>query len=241
MKDAAHTRRTGIALTGMACATLGWALGSWQSAGSDGARPDAAPQATRAAAPAPARLASASLVAVASDGRATLHVDQQPLSWVLEEIERQSGGLPLCTDGAGRAGHADPAKRAAPPPAAPAPRVAAATPPAASRDPDPVGTLLRGSEPERYGALQQALGGGGGVPESVLKTLFETDGSPRVRLMAFEASLEAHAGDPAALRSALEAAQRGPDAVLVQDATRRLEELGRVPSPDTVPQVAPER
>lgn len=245
MTHAPQTRRTGIALTGMACAALGWALGSWQSAGSDGARPDAATQATRPAPaapmPAPSHLESASLVAVASDGRVTLHVDQQPLPLVLEEIQRQSGGLPPCTDGVERAGHAGAAKPAAPPPAVAAPRTAAATPPATARDPDPMGTLLRGSEPERYGALHKALGGGGGVPESVLKTLFETDGSPRVRLLAFEASLEAHAGDLAALRGALESAQHGPDAVLVQDAMRRLDELGRTPAPDTVPQVAPER
>jgi hypothetical protein len=242
-----------ITLTGVVCAALGWALGSWQST-DDEAKTARAPQpASRPAAPAPGRIETASLVSVASDGRVTMRIEQQPLSWVLEELQRQSGGLPLCVDGIEPGGRTSPAKRAAPAPGTPAsgtpaPRITAtpasptpAVPPVATRNADPIGTILRGSEPERYEGLIQALGDGGGVPESVLKTLFETDGSPRVRQLAFEASLEAYVGDPAALRGALEAAQRLPDATLVEDATRRLDELNGMPSPDTVPQVAPER
>ena len=229
MTDERHTGRRAIVLTAAACATLGWALGTWQSADSEVATaraPEPAPKVT------PVRLATGQLIAVASDGRATLHVDQQPLSWVIEEIERQSGG-PLCAE---RKARPDAAPRAVPAPAS-APRIAAVAPPAPSRDPDAVGTILRGAEPERYDGLLQAVGAGGGVPASVLQTLYETDGSPRVRLLAFEAALEAHAGDVGALRSALEAAQRLPDPAIAQDAGRRLEELERTQL-DTAPQAS---
>ena len=242
------TRGTGVwlAVIGTACGTAGWMLGHAQGERSAAQRVVLAAPAHPAPKPS-AHSEPGPLIAVASDGRVTLHVDQQPLQWVLEEIERQAGdrpGGPRASAPAVPAARASTAVAAAPGRAAapvmapaPAPSFGAAPAPGA----DPLGTLLRGSEPERYAGLQQALGGGGGMAPEGLQTLFETDGSPRVRLLAFEASLEAHAGDAAALRAALEAARRLPDAVLVEDATRRLDELDRTPSPDTVPQVAPGR
>ena len=222
-----------IAIAGAAaCVALGWVLGGGPdpAAREDTAaaragyapRPSSQPSA-RPASPLPAPAASGPLITVTADGRVTLHVDRQPLQEVLDEIRRQADALAL---GAARL-------------PAPAPRPApAAAPPAAPAD--RLAKILRGDEPERHDGLLQALGAGGGVPEVVLKTLYETDGSPRVRLLAFEAALEAHAGDPEALHAALEAALLLPDAVVAQDARRRLDELDRTLQ-DTVPQDAPER
>lgn len=232
------TRGAGVwlAVAGAACGTVGWTLGHWQGERSAAERVVLAAPVRPAPKPV-ARTESGPLIAVATDGRVTLRVDQQPLQWVLEEIERQAGDRP------GGRSLPTPAVPAAKPPTtvatAPARAAApvAAPPPAPAPAPgaDTLGTILRGSEPQRYDALVLAVGAGGGVPESVLQTLYETDGSPRVRLTAFEAALEAHAGDLAALRGALEAAQRLPDPVVAQDAGRRLEELDRAQL-DTVPQ-----
>ena len=225
-----------LTMIGAACGTAGWTLGQWQGERSAAQRVVLAAPARGAPKPA-ARTEPGPLIAVATDGRVTLHVDQQPLQWVLEEIERQSGdrpgGRPVSTPPVPVSKPSTtvavaPARAAAP---APAPVPAPSPAPGA----DPLGTILRGSEPQRYDGLVQAVGAGGGVPPSVLQTLYETDGSPRVRLLAFEAALEAHAGDIAALRGALEAAQRLPDAVVRQDAGRRLEELEQSQL-DTVPQ-----
>ena len=234
------TRGAGVwlAAVGAACGTVGWTLGHSQGERSAAERVVLAAPARPAPKPV-ARTESGPLIAVATDGRVTLHVDQQPLQWVLEEIERQAGDRP------GGRSLATPAVPAAKPSTtvatAPARAAApvAAPPPAPASGADTLGTILRGSEPQRYDALVLAIGAGGGVPESVLQTLYETDGSPRVRLTAFEAALEAHAGDVAALRGALEAAQRLPDPVVRQDASRRLEELEQSQL-DTVPQ-SPER
>lgn len=102
-------------------------------------------------------------------------------------------------------------------PEAPAPMV---------RTDDMAGRVLRGTEGERYDTLIQAQADGG-ISESVVRTLFETDASPRVRLLAFEFALQAHSGDPTGLRGLLEAARLLPDAVISGDASNRLEALGR--------------
>jgi hypothetical protein len=144
----------------------------------------------------------------------TLHVDRQPVKWVLAEINRQAGSagadptaLPMDAD----AGIARPA----------------ATPaPAAVRAADATDRVMRGTEPERYEGLLQAQNGGT-VSDAMLKTLYETDASPRVRLLAFDYALESTEGDIAGRRSVLEAARLLPDAVVAQEAARRLEAMPR--------------
>jgi hypothetical protein len=84
--------------------------------------------------------------------------------------------------------------------------------------------VLRGSEPERYDTLVQSLYRGA-VSADTLKTLYQTDASPRVRLLAFEDAQEATVGDPAARRSELEAARLLPDPVVAEAAGRLLETL----------------
>jgi hypothetical protein len=66
---------------------------------------------------------------------------------------------------------------------------------------------------------------GGAVSDGMLKVLYETDASPRVRLLAFELAQEGTEGDPAARRAELEAARALPDPVVSQEAARQIEAL----------------
>lgn len=181
--------------------------------------PLAAARATPARAVAP-RLDSGPLIAVSSDGNVTLRVEQQPLEWVLEQIAQQSGWADLKQ----RAGaNGAPAAAAA---AASAPAVCAE---ASILTPAQAAQLLqvieRGGEADRYDGLLQARSDSVSMPDSMLKWMFETDASERVRLLAFENYLESRTGSADATRSALQAALYVPNAAIQSEAKRRLEEL----------------
>jgi hypothetical protein len=155
------------------------------------------------------------LVAVATDGNVTLRVEQRPLEWVLEEIEAQTG-------------HPTGIKpRTAKVPAAALFDAACAEAPA----PDPARlerTLESGVEQLRYDTLLQARGAGVELPEERLKTLFQYDPSPRVRLQAFDAYLMSRAHDARAVRSLLEQARYIPDAALQRRAAEQLQQLDQL-------------
>lgn len=168
---------------------------------------------------------TAALIVVSDDGRATLHVDQQPLDWVIEQIEQQS------------------ARRIArgSVPSAPVPAAAAATGDECSLTPElPRGTepvrvlqaIESGSEADRFDGLQQARAEGIVVAPALLRTLFETDASERVRLAAFESWLESLGDRPELLRPALEAALGQGGTVLPAEARRRLDELRQMEQVD---------
>lgn len=176
--------------------------------------PPQAPAPPHAAAPAPVP-APMPLIAVAHDGRATLHVDQQPLEWVLEQIALQSGW-------AGVHARAPQAAASAPsevlPPSCPEPLV---------RPADPARVLQAidaGSELQRFEGLQQARQDGIDVPEPTLRFLLEQGPSERVRVLAFEAWLAQQAAEPAALRAALESARHAASPAVRQEAEARLEQ-----------------
>lgn len=185
-------------------------------------RPEAPPPAPAHPAPAAATLhQDTALIAISDDGRATLRVEQQPLDWVLEEIERQSGrtvarpARTTDTATASTAAQAMPAEDQCPV-AAPAPR------------PDTARLLQaieRGTEADRFEGLLQAREDGVVLPEGLLKTVADTDASERVRLLAFEAWLEAQGDSPDGLRGALQAATLQPGTAVPGEARRRLEEL----------------
>jgi hypothetical protein len=198
-----------MAVAALACGAAGWLLG--QSGG--GSVAVAGVVSNKEAAPAPhTLLASGPTIAVTKDGRVTLHVDNESLQWVLAEIDRQAG-RPVAA-----------AADSVPPDAGHGVEVhAAAIVPDAG---DVAARLMRGTEAERFQALLQAQNGGA-VTEEMLKTLYQTDASPRVRLQAFEAAQEGTEADPVARRAELEAARLLPDAVVAQEAGRRLEDLDR--------------
>jgi hypothetical protein len=200
------------AAAGVACGVLGWTIGNSTASSPVSARADAS---ARSSEPAPHTLLDPGpSIVVAQDGNVTLHVDREPLKWVLAEINRQAGSAAADTTTAPMDADAGITRPAAAP-AAPAVRTADAT-----------DRVMRGTEPERYEGLVQAQNGGA-VSDAMLKTLYETDASPRVRLLAFDYALESTEGDTAARRGVLEAARLLPDAVVAQEAARRLDAMPR--------------
>jgi hypothetical protein len=182
----------------------------------------------------PDRIA-APAIAVAADGRVTMHVDQQPLDWVLEQLALQTG-------------YGDLRERVRPPLSAAGPQpgggagwvqagelVCVEAPAIAA--PDIRGWLSaieRGSEAERLDGLAAAASRGVQLPDEVLRSVLETDASDRVRLAALEQYLQPRSGDAVALRSALETALYVPNAAIQQEVRRRLDEIDAVePDADT--------
>jgi hypothetical protein len=199
-------------------AAAGWAARGPATAGTPAAQPAPAPAAT----PVPLDL-QPPLIAVASDGRVTLRVEQQPLDWVLEQIAVQSGRPEL----AGFPVPARPAPAAAVPAAHPAGHSAHPAPPRA----DP-GSLLfaveHGADDARAEALLQAQAAGLRLPEPLLRSLLETAASDRVRLAALDNWLALHSGDARSERAALEAALLVPSAAVQQEARQRLDDLDEI-------------
>jgi hypothetical protein len=220
-----------VLVFGLACGWAGWAGARMAAAGATAGRTHDASN----AAPAPHSLfASAPTIAVAPDGKVTLHVDGEPLNWVLAEIDRQAGHtVASAAEHADRAEHADTPRRIG---AATGAACSVAQSPEAQ---DVVARVMRGTETERYDTLVQARSGGA-VSEEMLRTLYQSDASSRVRLLAFEYAQEATEGDPGARRTELEAARLLPDAVVAQEAGRRLEAMD-AQARRAVPQVATAR
>ena len=202
-----------------ATAGLAWFAG-WLMQPSAPAVP-ARVQATATAAAGQASDAAAPLIVVASDGNVTLRVEQQPLAWVLEEIAKQSGLSEVAKRAAAAATAAASGAAAEVPVEVPV-EVASATPQQAEQL---LQAIQRGSEADRFEGLLAARGQGVAVSDEVLKSLFETDASERVRLTAFEAYLEARSGSPETLRSTLAAALYLPNAAIQREARQRLDEL----------------
>ena len=169
-------------------------------------------------------LRAAPLIAVASDGNVTLHVDQQPLEWVLEQIALQGGNVKATVT------VADIRPRSSTEPSCPGPTGAARVDSAKLLQ-----EIQRGSEEQRVRGLLDARPAGVMVPAETLKTLFETDASDKVRLHAFEAYLEQLPGDNATLRRTLEAAVLVPSAVIQREAHARLDELSDMERIDASP------
>jgi len=207
-----NIRQYGImVVAALACGALGWSLGQSSRRPATVAHDDK---------PAPHTLfASGPVIDVTKDGRVTLHVDHESLSWVLAEIDRQAGSRVATNEVA--------MKETAPMDGdhgttVPVPQAAACGP----RPEDVLARVLRGTEEQRYDTLVQSLNGGAMSAET-LKTLYQTDASPRVRLLAFEDAQEDTVGDPAARRAELEAARLLPDPVVADAAARSLESLDR--------------
>lgn len=195
----------------------------------------AAPTSNPSAAP-----AGQPLIAVSTDGLVTLRVEQQPLDWVLEQIASQTGYGDL-NERVRPAGAAASASTGAPSVASTHESMCIEAPVVAAADAQRLfAAIERGSEAERFEGLLTAVSSSITVPDELLKSMLETDASERVRLVALERYLEPRGGDPAALRTALEAALHVPNAAVQQDARRRLDELMESERPDpSDPQQAP--
>jgi len=198
----------------LASGTAGWWLRGADSPNAPAMPPQAGPAPARQAAPPPSTEAPP-LIALAGDGNITLRVEQRPLEWVLEQIALQAGGSP--NDLLRRPVSASPGTGL--------PASEACSTPAPAAPPDLLRTIERGDEASRHDGLLQARGLGLAVPDDTLKTLFETDASDRVRLLAFESWLEPRAGSPDAMREALESAANLPSAAIQHEAKRLLSQL----------------
>ncbi|WP_157271438.1 hypothetical protein [Azohydromonas aeria] len=217
--------------TAVLSAVLGWTVHAWQAP-----QPAAAPAVRDTGASAAQPLTPA--VVVSSDGLASLHVERMPVEWVLAQIARQhpKGALLPSPAGSRPAPAATAGTRAQPAFVPECAATAYASPAQAER-------LLQrvrlGTEEDRAQGLLQARDLGLTVPAATLKTLFETDASERVRLLAFEQYLEATSGDTSAVREALQAALYVPSAAIQREAQRRLDELTQGERIDAAsPQVA---
>lgn len=212
-----------LTATALAAGTLGWF-----SAGFGGSTEEvAAKTVATAAKPAlnvvPQRaVAESPLVLVSHDGNVTLRVEQQPLEWVLDELARQTGWGELKDRGRAMKAAAtasDAAPRVLPTPACEAPR----------QNPQQAEALLatieRGAEGDRWQALITARSEGAAVSPTTLRTLYETDGSDRVRLEAFESYLEAVSHDAAKTRAVLEQAALLPSPSIQREARLRLQQF----------------
>ena len=184
---------------------------------------------------------SAPLIAVASDGNVTLRVEQQPLQWVLDQIAVQAGWPEL--QQRAHPATVQVAASAAPPAGLPvaAPTPVLACPETAAKQVEPARVLQAiesGSEAERFQGLMLARSADVAVNEATLKHLFETGGSERVEIAAFEAYLALRADRPDELRAALEAAQTAPTVTIRRDAAQRLAELREVERLNLLPPLA---
>jgi hypothetical protein len=197
--------------------------------------PAATPTSNPSAAP-----AGQPLIAVSTDGLVTLRVEQQPLDWVLEQIALQTGYGDL-RERVRPAGAAAPASTGAPSVASTHDGMCTAAPVVAAADARRLfAAIERGSEAERLEGLLVAVSSSITVPDALLKSKLETDASERVRRVALELYLEPRSGEPAALRTALEAALHVPNSAVQQEARRRLDELVESARPDpSDPQQAP--
>lgn len=207
--------------------TLAWAAAvaasaaaGWMARG-PGSAP--LPAASGAAAPAPAPEGAVALprIIVADDGRATLHVEQQPVDWVIEQLAAQAGRrtAPALAPAAGmHAADAASGTDPDPPPEAGCAQAAA--------DADALLlAIAQGGDEARADALLRARVDGVPVPDTLLRELIDTSPSDRVRLAAMDSWLEARAGDPRAERGALESLVVVSNAAVQHDLRRRLVEL----------------
>ena len=178
---------------------------------------------------------------MASDGNVTLRVEQQPLQWVLEQIAVQAGWPDLSQRACPAAVQVAAGAPASPPASLAAPTPVLACSEAVAPQVDPARVLQAiesGTEAERFQGLMLARTADVAVSEATLKLLFESGGSERVAVAAFEAYLALRADRPDELRVALEAAQYAPTPSIRRDAAQRLHELREVERLNALPPLA---
>lgn len=215
------TTSMAVAVTALVSAGIGWWLHGSNPAGPATAGPAQASLA--APSPASTQADGRPVVVVSSDGNVTLRVEQQPLEWVLEQIAQQAGWPEIR--------NLVNAARSASPPAAAAvvdAPVAEAPRPTAAQTEELLRSIRHGSEADRFDGLLQARNDSATVPDDLLKHLYESDASERVRLLAFEAYLEPRADDSVETRRVLEAALYVANGAIQRDARKRLDELTEI-------------
>jgi hypothetical protein len=201
------------------------ASGGWIARGpADAAVAPLAPAAPPRASAVTGPILEAPLIAVASDGRVTLRVEQQPLEWVLEQIALQRGD-PLPPRAAARPAAAA-ATRVPVGGEAEAPAASGCTPAYIPVDPARLTRAIEyGTETERLDAFMAARLNAIPLAAPLLQTVLTSAASERVRVAALETWLEQQAHDPGAQRAVLDAALLLHGPLLQLEARQRLDDL----------------
>ena len=224
------------AATVLVSGTAGWVLNEqWPKTSDSVPLPDAEFSASTAPAPdssAPSATPGAAAmrmpppVQLFADGTVTVNVQNRPVQWVLDEITRLGGlqvGLPE-----------SPVQEAPEQPTLNAPQFAACKDSPGlefeacqeEQARQSLRAISEGDEKARYESLAMAGAIGLSVPQETLKTLYETDTSERVRLLAFEQYINGtQATGIEETRAALQAAIYAPSPGIQVEAKKLLHEL----------------
>jgi hypothetical protein len=185
------SRFLALVATVLVSGATGWVLNQqWRAPGENAALPGAESSASSVSAPSPMPGSGSALaqyaVTLFDDGTVTVNVQKRSLKWLLEEIARQ-----VRARGSAPASVQDAAARPA------TVGNEASVSEAEARKQDQmlqmllrVATIREGDEKARYEALLKASSYGQEVPPETLKSIYETDTSERVRLLAFQQYLD---------------------------------------------------
>lgn len=162
-----------------------------------------------------------SYIAADAKGNITLHVENQPLTWVLEQIQLQSGkSLTQSSHTRSTSTQSTYTQSTA------GTELSSCS---AQQSSEEIMTKIHeGDESERYNSLAFAQQRKIKLPEETLKALYENDQSLHVRLLAYAYAIETFSGDSIALRSTLEDARLSSDDAIANDAEHRLAILARL-------------
>jgi hypothetical protein len=199
----------GIALIATVSAASGWLLGSQRPS----SRPVPDTESTNVPTP-----SAADRVRVFSDGTVSIQLSKAPLRWLMDELARQSGGLP------------DVASE----PAAPRSAIVPVSVPSKSASDIPteneerasadvLRTLREGNETQRLAALQQADSVGAVLPSDLLQQFIDSDPSDQVRVQAFKAYVDMRSNDADAVAKLLDAGRYNQSAAVRAESDKRLE------------------
>ena len=158
-------------------------------------------------------------VRVFSDGTVSIQLSKAPLRWLLDEIARQGGALPVEASG----------------PAVRSPTVPVAAPDECGRD-DPakseardstefVQALRGGNEAERLEALEEARSIGAELPADLLQHLIDSDPSDEVRVQAVRTYVDGRSHEADAVSALLDASRYNHSAAVRAESGKSLELL----------------
>lgn len=158
-------------------------------------------------------------VRVFSDGTVSIQLRKAPLRWVLREITRQGGALPVESG--------DPEARSA---------MVRVTAPTECLSDDPAKdearassdfgrALLGGNEAERLEALEEARSVGAELPPELLQQLIDSDPSDEVRAQAVSTYVDARSHEADAVSALLDASRYNPSAAVRAESSKGLELL----------------
>jgi hypothetical protein len=238
------SRFLGLVATVLVSGATGWVLNEqWRTTGENAALPVAessasslpAPGTTPGAGPPQAQHQQVTLF---GDGTVTVNVQNHPLQWLLDEIARQGGGqIPApapVQDPAALAAQNSPESAVGN--AGSGSATGALEQKRALQTLQTLQEIREGDEKVRYESLLKASSLGLAVPHETLKSIYETDTSERVRLLAFQQYLDVtQSASLEETRATLHDALYSTSAAVQTEAQKLLDELGEPPADGKAP------